>query len=836
MPIRKGAPVIHLPYPVLSWLARSNPFVKAALLVVAFGLGMVPHATAVAGPTVAVGSVVEEYIGGGLELAVIPQPQQAILSDRLLVVPGLRLNVAQEYLQTFTVASARAWMNGMAEFPAEAKGACPLLLGELGDESAADRLITALQLHPDEKQRRQMGSQGYTLFVGQAEKYPQGVIAIAGVGAEGTYFGLQSLKQLSVVKDGKLYVRTGTITDWPEMEWRGSKRPAAWEDAYKANWGRLRGAGSDHPFRVDFAAGADPQRQLKSWERGTDARRTASGGLDASDAYIDHLVAQWKAAYKATGQPFFSLKGDDIELALDKRSGTHKQFQGDVGAAFVHLLTELDRRVKKIDPRCTVYWMPNPYYTINWDFVPLSRQVRRAGGIPSGVGLWWTGHHVFSPVMTAESIRSYQQAFYGENPIRVKGLIYDNHGRANDYGGRADDFFAMPRRDPDLADYLRGISNERGSAINRITSYDFQWNPRVYDPQRSLKLAARELSAGDAAYWRAIMQFVRVWEGGRYPTTKETTHAKVADQQRELMKRLAEIEKRIQTEGTRALDAAGAVDDRRNRDFRRQFQQAILGSIELKRDIFAHLDTMWRDGNAPALLIDGEQAPTIDGQLSETIYRRAPTLDRFVTSGKTMRGEKGSDGEQLILWEIPEGTVPEELATQVWIFADEKHAYVAARCRDRLYPLPPGQEPRRAQRREKVEEDYPYNWRQPCLDINLDVHHDHKNTFHVIVDPLGQVYDEYLGWPGDKLATGPPWNGGHNVQVARDGDTWTLELAIPLGQLGLESVERGQVWGINVYRSGLNIVSMHSLLKDTGPYGVRYPKAYGHLHWKPATR
>ena len=638
------------------------------------------------------------------------------------------------------------------------------------------------------------------------------------------------------MRDGKLLIRTGNIVDWPVMQWRGSKRPALWEDQYKSNWGRLSGSHRDHPFRIYFAAGVDPQRQPKSWELASDVRRSASRGLDASDEYIDHLMKQWKTAYDQTGQSCFSVKSDDIELELDKKSGTYERFNGDVGAAFVHLLSELDKRLKKIDSDCTLYWMPNPYYTVNWDFVTLSQQVRQAGGIPSSVGLWWTGHYVFSPVMTAHSIRDYQQAFYGENPIRVKGLIYDNHGRASDYGGRADDFFAMPRRDPDIANYLRGISNERGSAINRITSYDFQWNPTAYDPERSLKLAVRELAAGDAAYFRVIMKFVNVWEGGRYPSTKHTSHAAIVTQQRALIRQLQQIEKEIQTEGSRALDAVGASDDRRHPDFRRQFQQSIVRSIKLKREIFTHLDLMWRDGDAPAPVISAEQAPIIDGKLNESIYRHAATLDHFVTDGKTMPVESGKDGKPKTLWKIASGEVPDELPTQIWIFADTKNVYVAARCHDRPFPLPPGQQLQRAKKRKKAGADHPYNWRQPCIDINLDVHHDHENTFHVIVDPLGQVYDEYLGWPGDKLTTGPSWNGGHNVRVVRDGESWTLELAIPLRQLGLESVEPGKVWGVNVYRKGLNIVSMYSLLKDTGPYGVRYPKAYGHVLWKAGLR
>ena len=214
---------------------------------------------------------------------------------------------------------------------------------------------------------------------------------------------------------------------------------------------RLRGDDNKEHFRIFFGAGVDPQRSLKSWEIGTGVKTNAGRGLDASDAYIDWLAKQWEAHYSKTGNPLFTLKGDDIELDLDEKSGTRKRFEDNYGAAFVHLLTELNKRLKKLDPRCTLYWMPNPYYTVNWDFERLSQQVRDAGGLPSDIGLWWTGHYVFSDIMTAADISGYQKAFYGNNPIKVRGLIYDNHGRADEPSGRLPDFFAMPQRDPDIA-------------------------------------------------------------------------------------------------------------------------------------------------------------------------------------------------------------------------------------------------------------------------------------------------------------------------------------------------------------------------------------------------
>ena len=235
---------------------------------------------------------------------------------------------------------------------------------------------------------------------------------------------------------------------------------------------------------------------------------------------------------------------------------------------------------------------------------------------------------------------------------------------------------------------------------------------------------------------------------------------------------------------------------------------------------------MWRDANAPAYLIDAKDAPTIDGKLNDACYQRKPTFDRFVTKGgKILDGKKP-------LWEVPAGVVPDDVSTQGWFFADDKNFYLAFRCNDKPYARPAGVKLIEPSKREKVGNDYPYCWRQWCLDINLDVKHDKRNTFHMIFDPLGQVYDEYLGWPGAILPTGPPWTLGDNYKVTRDGDAWIVEAAIPLAKLGLTRVKSGDAWGTNVYRNGMNVVSMFSMLQDTGPYGVRYPKVYGYVQWK----
>ena len=316
-----------------------------------------------------------------------------------------------------------------------------------------------------------MNDQGYVLFV--AEEQGRSRHRRRGHWPGWHVLRRQILKQLTVPKDGKVYVRTGDIADWPAMPSRGSKRPFAWEELFKANFGPLRGDDNKDHFRIMFGAGADPQRGLKSWEMGSGAKASASRGLDASDAFIDGLFKQWEGEYRKTGNPLFSLKGDNIELALDEKSGTRKRFGDNCGAAFVHLLTELNRRLKKLDPRCTLYWMPNPYYTVNWDFERLSRQVREAGGLPSEIGLWWTGHYVFSGIMTSADISGYQRAFYGKNPIRGCAASSTTITADKEPSGRASDFFAMPhaiRKSRSISTASRTSEARRSTASPVTTS------------------------------------------------------------------------------------------------------------------------------------------------------------------------------------------------------------------------------------------------------------------------------------------------------------------------------------------------------------------------------
>ncbi len=169
----------------------------AEFLLVAVALSFLLPIASATDLTVPIDSVVQRYLGSELELAVIPQPQQAVLTDRLLVTSGLEIKAEKGGPRNFILSDANAWLAGLAipiSDEAPRKSPCPLLLGELGDGSLADKLLVSLKLRPDDVQQKRMGKQGYVLLVGESREYPRGVVAIVGGGASGTYLGLQSLK------------------------------------------------------------------------------------------------------------------------------------------------------------------------------------------------------------------------------------------------------------------------------------------------------------------------------------------------------------------------------------------------------------------------------------------------------------------------------------------------------------------------------------------------------------------------------------------------------------------------------------------------------------------
>ena len=85
--------------------------------------------------------------------------------------------------------------------------------------------------------RWEWGPEAYELYVGDDPEFPGGaLVLIDGRTDAARHWALQTLDQLTVRKDGEVYVRRGHVLDAPTFDRRGSKRPFPWEHRFKANY------------------------------------------------------------------------------------------------------------------------------------------------------------------------------------------------------------------------------------------------------------------------------------------------------------------------------------------------------------------------------------------------------------------------------------------------------------------------------------------------------------------------------------------------------------------------------------------------------------------------
>lgn len=182
-----------------------------------------------------------------------------------------------------------------------------------------------------------------------------------------------------------------------------------------------------------------------------------------------------------------------------------------------------------------------------------------------------------------------------------------------------------------------------------------------------------------------------------------------------------------------------------------------------------------------------EQAPVIDGDLTDKCWRQAAWLTDFV--------RLNSDS-------------PVQYQTDVAVACDEISLYVAARA---VEPDPD------AIVAECATRDGPV-WTDDSLEIFIDARHDHKNYVQIIVNSTGTVFDaknKDKAWNGDIEAAG---------KVARR--EWRAELSVSFESLGVTPAE-GQVIGVNFCRED----HVRNDLSSWAPVKASFqaPALFGHV-------
>ncbi len=152
-----------------------------------------------------------------------------------------------------------------------------------------------------------------------------------------------------------------------------------------------------------------------------------------------------------------------------------------------------------------------------------------------------------------------------------------------------------------------------------------------------------------------------------------------------------------------------------------------------------------------------DRSPEIDGEIGSGIWRSAARLEPF-----TVNTGKGKP----------------KMRTDVLIGTDGAELYIAATCH----------EDNMAHITATVTQDGGQVWQDDCVEIFVDSNLDRSTFKQIIVNSLGTQ-----GWSGT-MDSG--WRSNSRVKAAHHEDSWTVEMAIPMAELGIT----GGQFGLNVCR------------------------------------
>ncbi|MGC5361650.1 beta-N-acetylglucosaminidase domain-containing protein [Streptomyces sp. DT24] len=366
--------------------------------------------------------------------------------------------------------------------------------------------------------RTDLPAGGYRLAVGQVAG--RGTVALDGVGEDGLFHGVQTLRQL-IHAGGVAGV---TVRDWPGTAARGMA-----EGFYGEPWTpEERLAQIDFMARTKqnrylYAAGDDPYRQAR-WRDPYPADRSAGFRALAERARAEHVTLGWavspgqamcmasdsdvKALTKkidamwALGFRVFQLQFQDVsysEWHCDKDADTFGSGPEAAARAQARVAGAVARHLAAAHPDAApLSVMPTEFYQ---DGTTDYREAL-AARLDDRVQVAWTGVGVVPRTITGSEVAGARDTF--RHPL----VTVDNYP-VNDYA--QDRIFLGPYtgRDPAVAAgsaalLANAMEQASASRIPLFTAADFAWNPKGYEPGKSWQAAVDELAGGDAGTRAAL--------------------------------------------------------------------------------------------------------------------------------------------------------------------------------------------------------------------------------------------------------------------------------------------------------------------------------------------
>ncbi len=403
-------------------------------------------------------------LGGRPYLTITPQPKSARYEERVTPVMG------------YTFSGGNTALEKLAK---ERIG--PLFTGQAG-EGVLLQIVCEIT-SPNAGDSRQ--AEAYTLST-----TAEGVAKIRSASERGLAYGIMSLRQLLLAREGRLWLRGAEVDDAPAIPFRLVKRSSAyWLEqalAYKLN-----GA------NVTLAIGPEGKvsGSMAGWRKGVDRAEERFLGVQAmvsmgnlysgNESFLRNVVESFRQLAEA-GFTTLAVMNDDKMTRLDtdgrKRFGTYPEAQ-------LAYLGKIVEEVQGVNPGLPLAFMPN-FYHGREIHPPYARAI--GGKLPKSTALYWAGPGVPGPDLqleelgkVASDVGAERMWIYTNWPQCGGPYWAENLGPVRDHAVGDGAFI-------ELVNISTSIEPEALPA-SFITVCDLLWNPAAYEPERSLRAAVKEL-------------------------------------------------------------------------------------------------------------------------------------------------------------------------------------------------------------------------------------------------------------------------------------------------------------------------------------------------------
>ncbi len=315
-------------------------------------------------------------------------------------------------------------------------------------------------------------------------------VTIAGDGA-GQSYGADSLLQLVDATEGTLH--EALIYDFPAVRTRIYAGSGGDDEAARLRFNVGRGATTPDVLEAQRC------RHLDAWQTAHPSHAGAmKPGLCYSDAEMVAEAIQPLVDAAEQGITWLGLNFDDIDLKLGWPEDVERF--GTIGNAHVAFINDTLARLREVNPACRLTVIPIIYgsgwlagtwvYAVSEDEI-YDYLATLGEAVDPSVVFVWTGENVESMFMTDADIAQWTEL------VKHETIVFENTPTTD-----LTDLGAFRGRTENIGDLLEGwIYIHRGphAAIAELTTAEFLWNPRAYDPDAAQTRAIHRLVGDEAA-------------------------------------------------------------------------------------------------------------------------------------------------------------------------------------------------------------------------------------------------------------------------------------------------------------------------------------------------